>query len=249
MINFLNRASRKINRYLARISPVKTSTQIFNAPIVSFTFDDCAKSAITRGAKILESKGICGTYYVCGGLTDKLENNTICHSLEDLMGLKAKGHEIASHLFNHVRCEELTADEIREEFSKSKEFLSQFGLELNRTNFSYPFGSINMRAKKEAAREFATARGIANGINVSKIDLACLKANALYADDVSRGVITELIDQTIRDSGWLIFYTHDVDENPTKYGITPELLKFAAEYAKNKGCSIRPISDVVEQYF
>ena len=37
-------------------------------PMVSFTFDDLPKSAVTTGAGLLEARGARGTFYVSGGL-------------------------------------------------------------------------------------------------------------------------------------------------------------------------------------
>ena len=42
----------------------------------------------------------------------------------------------------------------------------------------------------------------------------------------------------IRNVGWLIYYTHDVRDQPTAYGATPELLRRCVAAAVEAGCTV-----------
>jgi hypothetical protein len=43
---------------------------------------------------------------------------------------------------------------------------------------------------------------------------------------------------TVRAKGWLIFYSHDVSERPSAFGVPPELLAFSVSAAKAAGCRV-----------
>jgi peptidoglycan/xylan/chitin deacetylase (PgdA/CDA1 family) len=70
-------------------------------PIVTFSFDDFPRSALTNGADIVERFGALATYYVAMGLmgtTNDLGEQFRC---ADLHSLVERGHEVASHTFSH----------------------------------------------------------------------------------------------------------------------------------------------------
>jgi len=238
----------KLDRSIARYASVKSKAWDFDKPIVSFTFDDCPRSAITVGGEILKNRGVSGTFYLCGGLTNGFENELPCQTEEDLAYLVETGHELASHLYNHKRCEELTKDQLALEVDLSKNYLNSITGTDVQLNFSYPFGSINLRAKKMISKQFLTGRGINPGLNVGKLDLSCLKANALYEHKISEQSIALLIDEAVRRKSWLIFYTHDVQTLPSPYGVTPDTLEYAVDYALQKNCKISSIAQVMNNF-
>ena len=49
--------------------------------------------------------------------------------------------------------------------------------------------------------------------------------------------------EAVRTKGWLIFNSHDVDEQPGRYGTSPDLLAFAAATANESGCSVVTIAE------
>jgi nitrous oxide reductase accessory protein NosL len=59
--------------------------------------------------------------------------------------------------------------------------------------------------------------------------------------------VQELILENERRRGWLIFYSHDVRSMPSRYGCTPDLLRFAVSFASQRGGRILKISDVVAE--
>ncbi|MEH6546675.1 MAG: polysaccharide deacetylase family protein, partial [Sneathiella sp.] len=223
-MTFAKRIISKFDRNFARYISVNSKLMTFEKPIVSFTFDDCPRSAITVGAKMLKDRGVQGTFYLCGALTSGHENGLSCQTEDDLAYLVENGHELASHLFNHKRCEELSEDQLASEIKQSKNYLYGVTGRSGPLSFSYPFGSINLRAKKMVAEQFVTGRGINPGVNAGKIDLSCLKANALYEGFASEKSISDLIDEARQKVGWLILYTHDVQEAPSPYGVKPKTL-------------------------
>jgi peptidoglycan/xylan/chitin deacetylase (PgdA/CDA1 family) len=247
-MTIVGKVFKKFSRNIARLVPVNKKTLIFEKPVVSFTFDDCPRSGIIVGGKMLKDRGLAGTFYLCGGLTNEFENGLPCQIEEDLAYLVENNHELASHLYNHKRCEELSKDQLAFEINQSKDFLYSTTGNHESLNFSYPFGSINLRAKRTISERFLTGRGISPGINVGKVDLSCLKANALYEEQTTEKNIADLIDEARRTKGWLIFYTHDVQAKPSPFGITPQKLEYAIDYALRKNCEISSVSEVMNKF-
>jgi hypothetical protein len=53
------------------------------------------------------------------------------------------------------------------------------------------------------------------------------------------------IDNCCANNGWLILATHDVLENPTRYGCTPALFSEIVEYAVSSGARIAPVTSAL----
>jgi hypothetical protein len=50
----------------------------------------------------------------------------------------------------------------------------------------------------------------------------------------------DLVAETAKTNNWLVFNSHDVQEVPSRFGVSPDLLAFAAATAKDAGC--RPVT-------
>lgn len=214
--------------------------------IISFTFDDFPRSAFTVGGRILNRYGMAGTYYVAGGLTDTQENGVPCHALSDIKNAIESGHEIGSHGYAHLRYSNLLSAEIEADLAKNEQFLANISGGARPKSFSYPFGALKLRTKRQLSSHFTTLRGIYPGINGKSADLGCLRANSIYSCRTNEREIQQLIKKTAITHGWLIFYTHDVSDNPTAWGATPSLLEFAIREAVASGCRILPIREAIE---
>ena len=64
----LSEARAKVGHRLAMHLRVDLFCLRNRTPMVSFTFDDLPKSAVTTGAEMLEAHGARGTFYVSGSL-------------------------------------------------------------------------------------------------------------------------------------------------------------------------------------
>ncbi len=54
--------------------------------------------------------------------------------------------------------------------------------------------------------------------------------------------IEAAIANTVASNGWLIFSTHDVAEEPTSYGVTPEFFAQVLEAAVASGAVLCPVA-------
>lgn len=65
-----------------------------------------------------------------------------------------------------------------------------------------------------------------------------LKAYPIYGNGKNISLLRAIIERDIKKNGWLIFYTHDVVENPSSFGCTPEHLEKVVKYSFNSGAKL-----------
>src|ERR1700722_2966523 len=94
-------------------------------PIVSFTFDDFPRSALTVGGEILRSHGVRGTYYAAPGMMDISNHLGNQFRASDLDKLLRDGHELASHTFSHVSCRSVSAERFRRDVEQGRRAIEQ----------------------------------------------------------------------------------------------------------------------------
>src|SRR5260370_41177291 len=58
--------------------------------------------------------------------------------------------------------------------------------------------------------------------------------------------VKDVIEQNRQACGWLIFATHDVTENPTSFGCTPQVFHNVVEYGVNSGAQIVPVIEALK---
>src|SRR5262249_54755284 len=92
---------------------------------------------------------------------------------------------------------------------------------------------------------FISARGIRSRLNVNCADLALLNAVPLYESRWTEVSLARVIAHNAQKMGWLIFFTHDIVTDPDMFGCTPSLLEFAVREARNAGCEVMTVKDVV----
>jgi len=93
-------------------------------------------------------------------------------------------------------------------------------------------------------RRFKGARGITSRIHKNNVDLNQIGSNRLYAGrDVK--VLLETIKELKTNSGWLTIFTHDVRENPSRFGCTPEDMRVVIEAVKDVGASVMTMAEAI----
>jgi peptidoglycan/xylan/chitin deacetylase (PgdA/CDA1 family) len=216
-------------------------------PIVSFTFDDFPRSALTVGGEILRSHGVRGTYYAAPGMMDISNHLGNQFRASDLDKLLRDGHELASHTFSHVSCRSVSTERFRRDVEQGRRAIEQITGQSDSGNFAFPFGQITLRAKRVVGQDVASSRGIMGGFNGPVVDLNMLRANSLYGGQSNRANVRELMVENERRQSWLIFYTHDVSPTPSPFGCTPELLEFAVSFASQSCARVSTIAEVLSE--
>ncbi len=218
----------------------KTNIQLWQ-PLVSFTFDDVPASAFEQALPLLKKHGCKATFYISGKLTEKegyINKEQIGRLIKD-------GQEIGCHTYSHKKTGYLPPRKMQDEINCNKYFFME-NFSFAPKNFSYPFGSIGLWNKRLLSKEYNSSRGNYKGINAKNTDLNILRANKIYSNSTTKQEIEYLIKSNFQKKGWLIFYTHDVSQNPSPFGCTPQLLESVLELAKKSGAEIATISQALE---
>jgi peptidoglycan/xylan/chitin deacetylase (PgdA/CDA1 family) len=214
-------------------------------PFVSFVFDDFPRTAYRVGGSILENFGVRGTYYVAMGLMGASNELGEQFCLEDLLSAAAHGHEVASHTFAHQSSRRVSLSAFQSDVRKGRDALQGIPSLSSTANFAYPRGEVTLAAKKAVGRQMLSCRGIYGGLNGPLVDLNLLLANSLYGDIDRLDAVRRLILENEERKTWLIFYTHDVQNGPSRYGCTPRLLESAVQLAVGRSARVLPVAEVL----
>jgi peptidoglycan/xylan/chitin deacetylase (PgdA/CDA1 family) len=235
------RVSNRLAQHL-RTVPFRMQNK---TPMVSFTFDDVPKSAVTVGAPMLEQYNARGTFYVASGLLNKWSGNWTGASGDEIVDLHRRGHEVACHTFSHPRVVDLDAVEMTAELEKSRRYLLALDPSIKIENFAYPYGLGSLSHKGRLTKFFHSSRGIVPGINSGTVDLQYLRAHPLIEMHIDTDGIDRAFDEAVAGNGWLIFYSHDVKTAPSPYGCSPAFLRHALDAATRRNIPIMSVADAL----
>jgi len=98
------------------------------------------------------------------------------------------------------------------------------------------------RAKVVTGHSYASARGIRPGINAGKLDLAQLQAIPIEYRSWLPGKIDAFIEDAKAKNDWLIFFTHDVSNDPSPFGCTPAMLEHVLKRLTDEAIDILPVT-------
>lgn len=239
-----NKLAGRIERMLARRIPSAICRFQPSRPVASISFDDFPKSAWETGGRILDRLGIKATYYVSAKFCDAVIDGEVHFDRNDLQGVWQAGHEIGCHTASHVHLSHAAEERVEEEVRANAEFLAREVSGLETTTFAYPYGALNLAAKRAAARRFVGCRGTLPGINRGWIDPGYLRAVCLERRVLDTDPVDPWIDHAVRKNGWLILLTHDIADSPTPFGVTPSVLEATLSRMLEAGMDIRPIGAV-----
>jgi peptidoglycan/xylan/chitin deacetylase (PgdA/CDA1 family) len=230
--------SGKLSRVLARNIVTKKLKMTNARPLVTFTFDDAPGSACEAGASLLERYLARATYYISGGGCGAAGGNGRMATAGQVKALCMKGHEIGCHTYSHAAVTSLGGSALIAELERNRAFLQGIHADVTVRNFAYPYGFFSFGSKRYLEGRFDSCRSVRPGLNVGVADLGALKAWQLENASIDRPTILKIIAETVRRNAWLIFTSHDVDDDPTPFGVSPGLLEFALNAASEAGCRL-----------
>lgn len=214
--------------------------------IVSFTFDDFPRTAVSNGARLLERHGVRGTFYLTGSYCGRVVDDVPQFHEEDLAALAGAGHEIGCHTFTHPRVSTLSVAALNREIELNVAFLARHRPGTEFRTFAYPFGDFSFTATLRLQSRFAGCRSSLQGLNIETADLGRLRSVRLYDRLIGPEEVLDLIKQAVARTAWLIFYTHDVTETPSSFGCTPSLFEHAVKSAIFAGAEILPVDAAIK---
>jgi peptidoglycan/xylan/chitin deacetylase (PgdA/CDA1 family) len=95
-------------------------------PIVSFTFDDIPRSAVTNGESILRKYNYSGTYYISVELMRKNGFDFDGADSSVLQQIAERGGELACHTCNHLHFFKSNSDAIVLDLEKNQELIEKY---------------------------------------------------------------------------------------------------------------------------
>lgn len=215
-------------------------------PLISFTFDDFPRSALTAGGAILNRFGFNGTYYASLGLMGDRAPSGQLFVANDLTTLLDRGHELGCHTFSHLDSWDTERGRFENSIIQNRLALERLIPGAEFKSFSYPISLPRPLTKAKTAEHFLCCRGGGQTLNAGKADLNQLAAYFLEKSRDNIQAIKDLIDQNRKVRGWLIFATHDISDNPTPFGCTPEFFEQVVQYAASSGAHVMPVVKALE---
>jgi peptidoglycan/xylan/chitin deacetylase (PgdA/CDA1 family) len=239
----MSRASKAIQVRLARNVKLRARPSRLTEPVVSFTFDDFPRSALTEGGRMLRQAGWTGTYFAAGGFCGRVVDEVSYFSREDLVQADAEGHEIACHTFGHLRLAGEDRPTILADLQRNADFIHEALPDVRLSSFAYPYGDLDLGKKALMAARFPVCRGIWPGLNAGRLDLAQLKAVALERRSLDRLDIDAWLDGAQSAKAWLVFFTHDISDDPSPYGCDRRTFAEVVERVAARGIKVLPLKD------
>ena len=211
------------------------------SPVISFTFDDFPRSALLTGGTILHERGFAGTYYASFGLMGSRGPTGEIFVREDLDELVQRKHELACHTFDHCDSWGTASNEFEASILRNQRAVAERlpGTKLN--SLSYPISWPRPETKRRVATYYECARGSGQTFNAGTEDLNYLKAFFIEQSRGNFSEIKQVIDANARAKGWLIFATHDVCDQPTRFGCTPAFFERIVEHSAKSGAIVLPV--------
>jgi peptidoglycan/xylan/chitin deacetylase (PgdA/CDA1 family) len=237
----MNEIINRLFRAVAKRAPVHAQASRLTRPIASFTFDDFPQSALETGGRILEARGVRGSYYACGELAGSNYRDVPHYSPEHLQDAVRRGHEIGCHAFEHLHFSKAGVRALRDSVKRNAEFLHKHLQDFRPVSFAYPFGDADWATKTFIAQQFPIARGVWFGTNTGRMDFSQLRATPLDMRWRHHVDIPREIHNAKAGCGWLIFFTHDVQDSPTSEGCSPDHLSRIVDNVLENGFEILPV--------
>lgn len=211
------------------------------APAITFIDDDGARSVYTKLLPIAKRKNIpYGIAFINNHLNDL--------SLAQLNELKENGFEILNHgtdaITDLLVVDDLTAEA---ELIKSKKWLKDNGF--TDDIFVYSMGRVDSDKRKIVSKYNRCAFDTSNTkqqINTSPIDTYNITRVNFGLDGYDFNYYKDLIDETKKENGWLVFYQHCWYPDFTEDKIL--LTEQVVDYARSVGVDVVSPSDGFERF-
>lgn len=213
-------------------------------PYVSFTFDDFPRTALTEGGTILRRRGVRGTYFVSTQLLGKPSPSGPIATADDVQGLLADGHGLGCHTYEHLDGCNSSVEAFERSIRQNRDALADVVPAVKLPIFAYPLDGPVLSIKRAVGKHFVGCRGGGQTFNSGVIDLNLLKA--YFLDWRNRGnldAVREVVERNAAERGWLIFATHDVAAEPSRYGCQPDFFDEAVRLSVASGARVVPMMD------
>lgn len=233
---------KRITRRLVNAQARRMVRFNLERPIISFTFDDCPKSAIDNGVTKLELEGWKSTIYIASGLFG-ITNHLGLHMNEaDVLAAYKAGHEIGAHTYSHCDLSEMSTEDAAADMNKNRQTFRKAGLPPCPT-FAYPYGQTTAATKKYLSQQFQGMRGITSGVMQGKVDLNQINSCPLFAGAPVKKLVKQV--NSLPLNSWTTIFTHDIRDNPSKWGCTPSDMNAVIAAVKDSGAEVLTVAGAI----
>ncbi len=213
-------------------------------PIISFTFDDAPRSAFNTGGDILRSYGAKATFFLSFGLLGTETEVGKIATQDDLLLAVNEGNELGCHTFDHLDAWHTSTGKYMQSIIENGQALNRMLPGEHFKTFAYPKSGAKLSVKYGLQKRFICCRSGGQVPNIGMADMNMLKACFLdKRTNIDMNYVKKVIDHNTERRGWLIFATHDVTENPSPYGCTPDFLREVIEYSAFSGALLLPLKE------
>ena len=236
---FVNRVQRFLSESLHR----REVALRLSVPLVSFTFDDFPSTALNVGGTILERYSARGTYYAALGLMNQDSPVGRIFSGAELGEVVARGHELGCHTYAHCHSWNTAPAVFEASILENQQALVRLLPGVEFQTMSYPLCGPRPQTKRRTGTHFRCCRGGGQVFNNGRADLNNLRAVFLEQCRDRFETVKELIDQSCRANGWLVFATHDLAAQPSRFGCSPEFFERVVRYVSESGARVLPVAE------
>ncbi len=185
--------------------------------IVTLSFDDGFKKSFARTAAIYEERKLsaCLNIVAAGLPEDRYIKNSPLGDFALWNELKRRGHEIMPHGYRHENLQKLPFEEAQDLVRRCLGVFSEKleGFDPKQAIFNFPYNASTPELERwlpTQVRAFRTGGGAINPLpHPGQTKLTCVS----FGPGNCETAIDREIDKLLaRESGWLIFNTHGLDE-------------------------------------
>jgi len=194
---------------------------------------------------MLRERGWAGTFYAAGWFCGQCVDGIQYYAAEDLQRADKEGHEIGCHTYSHLRLAHQPQSRVLDDLARNRDFIERVLPGFRLSTFAYPFGDVRLPQKIAVSRQFGVCRGIWPGLNRGRMDFGELKALPLGQDGPDFTEIAGWIDRAVEANAWLIFFTHDVSDRPTRYGYRSEDFARLLDAVARRNIKVLPVKNAV----
>ena len=232
----------KLRRRAVRFAHRRRAARSPERRLLSLSFDDAPASAFHAGGEILREKGAVATYFVCAGLDGLSGPMGAYGTRADALAAHEAGHEIACHTYSHMDVGAADPEDVEADLDRNASTLWSWSLPRPVT-FAYPFGDVGFASKSLAAQRFHIARALHHGLLHAGSDCAQAPAVGVEGDEgeaLAHRWMTRLSQES---AGWLILFSHAVQEGPTPFGMSKSALAGIIDGARDHGFEIVTVAE------
>ncbi len=212
-------------------------------PTLSVVADDGYLEDAADVAPLLESFQVRGTFAICHGLLAK-PGYVDTSSVKKLI---AAGHEIASHMVDHVPSTRFSNKECLHAMLESKLRLMAMGAEVK--TLVYPYGVNDRRTRKLAAQHYDQALGTWPGVTNCQFNAYAIRRMPFGSYEARRHPISNSpepwLDHVVQHSSLLTVMLHSGAAGRAK-DHTKRLTRLL-DMAKNRRIHIRTVNDALRE--